>query len=71
VGEIFNKVLKYCFAVLAISLLPGTGFLQAQTVVKHLYLSDPSQALDRVDPVATADETIFVKGDAGAAAKVH
>jgi hypothetical protein len=29
----------------------------AQTVTKQLYLSDPSQALDRIDPVATADGT--------------
>ncbi len=29
----------------------------AQTVTKQLYFSDPSQALDRVDPVATADAT--------------
>jgi hypothetical protein len=29
-----------------------------QTVTKQLYLSDPSQALDRVDPVATADLTL-------------
>ena len=28
-----------------------------QTVTKQLYLSDPGQALDRVDPVATADGT--------------
>jgi hypothetical protein len=28
------------------------------TVIKQLYLSDPSQALDRVDPVNTADATI-------------
>ncbi|MCF8457939.1 MAG: DUF11 domain-containing protein [Bacteroidales bacterium] len=27
------------------------------TVTKQLYLSDPSQALDRVDPVATSDNT--------------
>lgn len=29
-----------------------------QTVNKQLYLSDPSQALDRIDPVATADGSI-------------
>ena len=29
----------------------------SQTVTKQLYLTDPSQGLDRVDPVATADAT--------------
>ncbi|MDI6051140.1 Ig-like domain-containing protein, partial [Flavobacterium sp. XS2P24] len=29
----------------------------AQTVTKQLYLSDPSNALDRIDPVATTDVT--------------
>jgi hypothetical protein len=31
--------------------------INATSVVKQLYLSDPSQALDRVDPVNTADAT--------------
>lgn len=30
----------------------------SSTVTKQLYLSDPSQALDRVDPVATGDLTV-------------
>lgn len=30
------------------------------TVVKQLYLSDPSQVLDRIDPVATADATTAI-----------
>ncbi|MFA5974317.1 MAG: Calx-beta domain-containing protein, partial [Lentimicrobiaceae bacterium] len=38
-------------------LVVGPFRVNAQTVVKQLYLSDPSQALDRVDPVATADGT--------------
>ncbi len=29
-----------------------------QTVIKQLYLGDPSQVLDRIDPVATADATL-------------
>jgi len=31
--------------------------ITSTSVIKQLYLSDPSQALDRVDPVATADAT--------------
>ena len=35
----------------------ATAAIVAATPVKKLYLSDPSQALDRVDPVATNDTT--------------
>ncbi|MCX6873530.1 MAG: carboxypeptidase regulatory-like domain-containing protein [Verrucomicrobia bacterium] len=35
----------------------ATASVVAATPVKKLYLSDPSQALDRADPVATADGT--------------
>ncbi len=39
-------------------LVQGTGAsLPPGIVNKQLYLSDPSQALDRIDPVATADAT--------------
>jgi hypothetical protein len=34
-----------------------------QTVTKQLYLSDPSQSLDRVDPVATNDATTSQTGE--------
>lgn len=34
------------------------GHLKAQTVIKQLYLGDPAQVLDRIDPVATADATL-------------
>lgn len=36
--------------------------VEAQIVTKQLYLSDPSQALDRVDPIATADNTTSQTG---------
>ncbi|MEI6607720.1 MAG: hypothetical protein WCP35_20635, partial [Verrucomicrobiota bacterium] len=35
----------------------NAGIAAAATPVKKLYLSDPSQALDRVNPVATSDAT--------------
>ncbi|GEP41717.1 hypothetical protein BGE01nite_10080 [Brevifollis gellanilyticus] len=35
----------------------GTAVIAVPTQNKFLYLSDPSQALDRVDPVATSDAT--------------
>ncbi|MBL0355892.1 MAG: tandem-95 repeat protein [Chitinophagaceae bacterium] len=44
------------FAVYCIMLVSSPAI--GQTVTKQFYLSDPSQALDRVDPVATADATI-------------
>ena len=31
--------------------------MSTATAIKKLYLSDPNQALDRVDPVATSDTT--------------
>ena len=34
-----------------------TVTVYSSSVFKHLYLSDPAQALDRIDPVATADLT--------------
>ncbi|MDD4199118.1 MAG: hypothetical protein PHZ12_06915, partial [Paludibacter sp.] len=40
-----------------------SGSITAQTTVtKHLYLSDPSQSLDRIDPVATLDNTTSSTG---------
>ena len=45
------------FAVCTILFTSNAAFGQA-TVTKQLYLSDPLQALDRVDPVATADATL-------------
>ncbi|MFT3678984.1 MAG: hypothetical protein QM791_01850 [Ferruginibacter sp.] len=45
----------WMLAVCSIAFLNTPVF--AQTVNKQLYLSDPSQALDRIDPVATADGT--------------
>jgi protocatechuate 3,4-dioxygenase beta subunit len=44
-----------CLAAM-LTLSAGTP-AEAQTVTKQLYLSDPAQALDRIDPVATADGT--------------
>ena len=41
-------------ASLPVTVVPQIGPVQAS---KQLYLSDPSQALDRIDPVATADAT--------------
>ncbi|MES2598541.1 MAG: SdrD B-like domain-containing protein, partial [Verrucomicrobiota bacterium] len=35
----------------------GSAVIAVPTLNKFLYLSDPSQALDRVDPVATSDAT--------------
>ncbi len=46
--SIFSAVMLVVFAFSA---------SYAQTVTKHLYLSDPAQALDRIDPVATSDNT--------------
>ncbi|HMO61776.1 MAG TPA: Ig-like domain-containing protein [Ferruginibacter sp.] len=60
---ILGHILKCTKAALVI-LLPVVCCLiftiapvNGQTVTKQLYLSDPSQALDRTDPVATADAT--------------
>lgn len=44
------------FAVFCTLLISSAAV--GQTVTKQFYLSDPSQALDRVDPVATTDGTI-------------
>lgn len=45
-------------SILAVALLWLAPVMKAQTTVtKHLYLSDPSQALDRIDPAATSDNT--------------
>lgn len=52
-----------CARLFRLLMLPGillflfSSTLSAQTVTKQLYLSDPSQSLDRIDPVATADAT--------------
>jgi hypothetical protein len=35
----------------------SSSIVNAQVQITHLYLSDPGQSLDRVDPVATADNT--------------
>ena len=44
--------------VLLFLFLLASGYLSAQTTVtKQLYLSDPNQALDRIDPVASSDPT--------------
>ena len=53
-----NKaVCKILLFVVCIILYSGTAAF-GQTVTKQLYLSDPAQALDRVDPVATADASL-------------
>ena len=38
------------------------NYLVHSSVYKQLYLSDPSQSLDRIDPVATADGTTATSG---------
>jgi hypothetical protein len=48
-----QKVLLFAVCSILHLGFPALG----QTVTKQLYLSDPTQALDRVDPVATADLT--------------
>lgn len=48
-----NKRVVVFIAFLLVSSLSSFG----QTVNKRLYLSDPAQALDRIDPVATSDLT--------------
>lgn len=54
---------KKCFVAFFVFLLFSISGSIAQTsVTKYLYLSDPSQALDRVDPVATADNTTASTG---------
>jgi N-acetylneuraminic acid mutarotase len=53
-NKAISKVLL--LSVCSIMYFCGTAF--GQTVTKQLYLSDPGQALDRVDPVATADGSI-------------
>ena len=59
---------------LLISVLMSFTILStAQTVTKQLYLSDPAQALDRIDPVASADATTaqtVVLGGASAISQV-
>jgi len=52
-----SGAVKILLLVACSTLYPGIASF-GQTVTKQFYLSDPSQALDRVDPVATADATI-------------
>jgi hypothetical protein len=54
-----NKILYSKIHLLVITLLfcSFSSMLPAQVVYKQLYLSNPGQSLDRIDPVATADGT--------------
>jgi uncharacterized repeat protein (TIGR01451 family) len=64
-GKFLSLKLAFAFSknglrqplLLVIFVLFITSFSFSQTVTKQLYLSDPSLALDRIDPVATADAT--------------
>ena len=51
-----NAALRICFLALMLNVV-GIATTNARTVNKQLYLSDPSQALDRTDSVATVDAT--------------
>ncbi len=53
-NEAISKVLL--LSICCILYLCGPAF--GQTVTKQLYLSDPGQSLDRVDPIATADGSV-------------
>lgn len=58
-----NLKLKNFISGLALVLFFLSINISAQTTVtKYLYLSDPSQALDRIDPVATSDNTTASTG---------
>lgn len=50
-----SKAIQKVLLLSICGILHLCGTASGQTVNKQLYLSDPSQALDRVDPVATAD----------------
>src|SRR5436190_17324209 len=52
-----NKVAFKMLLLFVCFILQTSVTTFGQTVTKQLYLSDPGQALDRVDPVATADGT--------------
>lgn len=60
----FIQLVRAHKAISRVLLLAVCGILYAgtlvkgQVVTKSFYLSDPSQSLDRVDPVATADATL-------------
>lgn len=53
-----NKAISRVLLLAISSTLYVINTTYGQTVIKQLYLSDPSQSLDRVDPVATADATL-------------
>ncbi len=53
VDKAISRILLFVVYCMLHAWSPAIG----QTVTKQLYLSDPAQALDRVDPVATADLT--------------
>lgn len=53
-----NKAIPGILLFAVCSILYVSNPAYAQTVIKQLYLSDPSQSLDRVDPVATSDGTL-------------
>ena len=54
-----KRIRKYsfCFILIGILLFPNQSTLYSQTVPVQLYLSDPGNNLDRIDPVATGDNT--------------
>ena len=53
---------NYTNSTSGLSASSAAAIAAAATPVKKLYLSDPSQALDRVDPVATSDATTAAIG---------
>ncbi len=52
-----NKAVSRVLLFVVCGILYAGMPVMGQTVTKQLYLSDPSQGLDRIDPVATADGT--------------
>lgn len=49
--------MKCLFASFILMLFSISGSVAQTTVTKYLYLSDPTQSLDRIDPIATSDIT--------------
>ncbi len=53
-----NKAISRVLLFAVCGILYAGSQAYGQTVTKSFYLSDPGQALDRVDPVSTADATL-------------
>lgn len=51
-----SKINRIVFTILLLAVFTLTS--TAQNVITQLYLSDPSQALDRIDPVTSNDLSI-------------